>query len=875
MENTFLLYDQTHKAELFIENDCFPQVKRAFCDLQEDVRAVCGEPPIPETDIGKCNRPVIVATYGRSELADTLMKNGAADLSPLVGKTEAFLLTKLDRPFAHLEEAYLICGSDMRGTIYGIYELSKTIGVSPWYFWADAAIPRSERIVLDGSARFFNSPSVKYRGIFINDERAFQQWSARFSGDDPEHSGAPSCFVYKKIFELLLRLRANTLWPAMHRYSTAFYAVRDEDGKSVNAKAADEYGVVIGTSHCEAMLRNNESEWAAWAKQYKRSHKKKGKIAYDHTLCPEAINAYWRERVTESRDCESIYTLGMRGVHDGGMHAEKLRRNDLKGRIALMGTIIASQRKMLADAFGEENLPPQLFIPYKEAAELYNGSADTPGLRLPEDVTVMVTDDNHGYIRQVPTEAEQQQRQRFGLYYHVSYWGAPLSYLWLNTTPLPLLYSELKKAYESGIREMWIFNVGDIKPSELSVSFLMQLACDIDSVDHDTIDDWVSRTARQTFHVDEDTARRIAEIVREYYRLNWAKRPEFQGYEFLRNGRYRTDSCAWYSTAHFNEADRVLSQADELRCGALRVYEALKDEDRPAFYETVLYPVLASTDTLFKNLYWQKAIASKKAGDPSGVREYARLSKEAHRRILDELCVYNEELCGGKWKGIMDPWPKPYVSRRKHLWDCVYVIPRIRGRLCYPMPPIIKKPVLNAASADEGDDGSLCVFAEDCHELIPGENGSVWRIAKYLGRERSALTSGKGPKTTDFDSAAKAVYRLDFPAAGKFEAELFRIPTLNEAAGGTCSLAVGLDGELPQILSGQSRSTVPGGASWQTDKKWKRNVLENTERLRFQINVSNPGPHTLTVYRIDDYISFEKIAVYTKGFIPSYLGPPA
>ena len=869
MDKTFLLYDQTHKAELYIEDDCFPQVKRAFFDLARDIAAVCGEQPEVAADIETCRRPVIVATYGKSRLAEELVQQGAVDLLPLRGKTEAFLLTKLDRPFPQTEEAYLVCGSDMRGTIYGIYELSKTIGVSPWYYWADVAIPQAQRIVLDGGARFFNSPSVKYRGIFINDERAFQQWSKRFSGDGPEHAGAPSCFVYKKIFELLLRLRANTLWPAMHRYSTAFYTVRDEDGASVNAKAANEYGVIIGSSHCEAMLRNNESEWAPWVKQYRRTHKNKGKTSYDYTLCPDEINAYWRERAEESKDYESIYTLGMRGVHDGGLHAKRLPRNDLKSRIALMENIISSQRAMLAGAFGEENMPPQLFIPYKEVAQLYHGNGEIPGVQLPEDVTVMYTDDNHGYLRQVPTEAEKQKHRRFGLYYHISYWGAPLSYLWLNTTPLPLLYEELKKAYESGIRDMWIFNVGDIKPSELSLSFLMQLACGIGSVDFDTIDDWVCRTAQDMFHVDAETARGIAGLVREYYRLNWAKRPEFQGREFLYFGRYKTDSCAWYSTENFGEADRILGQADALRRGALTVYEALKDEDRPAFYETVLYPVLASTDMLRKNLYWQKAVASKKAGDPAGVKEYTRLSKEAHRRILHELHVYNEELCGGKWKGIMEPYPRPYVSRRRRLWDCVYVIPRIRGRLLYPHPPVIRKP----AASDVCGDGCICVFAEDFNELIPGRNGENWRIAKHLGRERSALLSGKGPEETELSAAAKAVYRLNFNRAGEFEAELFRIPTLNEAPGGTCRLAVGLDGGPPQILSGQNSSTGRGGLFPGTDKRWQRNVLENTERLRFRISVPTPGAHTLTVYRIDEYIGFEKIAIYTKGFIPSYLGP--
>ena len=760
----------------------------------------------------------------------------------------------------------------MRGTVHGIYELSKTIGVSPWYFWADVAIPHADRIVLHGGARFIDSPGVKYRGIFLNDERALQQWSTRFSGDDPEHRGAPNCFVYKKIFELLLRLRANTLWPAMHRYSTAFFAVRDENGVSVNAKAAAEYGVIIGSSHCEAMLRNNESEWAAWAKRYGRRHKKTGRVAYDYTLCPEAVNTYWRERVAESRGFEAVYTLGMRGVHDGRLQAKKLARRDLKGRVALMERILASQRAMLEETFGGDAVPPQLFIPYKEVAELYNGSGQVPGLRVPEDVIVMYTDDNHGYVRQLPTEAEKQKRKRFGLYYHVSYWGAPLSYLWLNTTPLPLLYAELKKVYDSGVREMWIFNVGDIKPSELSISFLMRLACDMNGMDFGAIDEWVCNAAQQMFHTDEATARRVAGLVREYYRISWAKRPEFQGYEFLFCGRYRANSCAWYSTEHFGEADRVLAQAEALRREARNVYNGLHPEDGPAFYETVLYPILASTDMLQKNLFRQKAVACKKAGDASGVREYTRLSKEAHRRILDGLRFYNEELCGGKWKGVMDPYPKPYVSRRKHLWDCVYVIPRIRGRLMYPLPPVVRRPSRRPAPSD---DGCVCVLAEAYRELVPGRNGACWRLAEHLGRERSALISGAGPKETELRFAAKAVYGLELGSAGKFEAELFRIPTLSEAAGGTCALAVGLDGDPPQILFGRHRTAVPGRPFPGTDKGWRRNVLENAERLRFTVRAASAGLHTLAVYRIDENIAFEKIAVYTKGFVPSYLGPPA
>ena len=216
MENTgFILYSRTQQTELYIESDCYPQVKRALFDLQKDIHAVCGYTPAVETERGKCRRPVIVTTCGKSKMAEELTREGIVDLSAIAGKTEAFLLTNIDRPFAHFEEAYLICGSDMRGTIYGIYELSRTIGVSPWYDWADVTIPHKDEIVIDGNPRFFDSPSVKYRGIFINDERALQQWAKRFSDGTPENGGAPNSIVYQKIFELLLRLRANTLWPAI------------------------------------------------------------------------------------------------------------------------------------------------------------------------------------------------------------------------------------------------------------------------------------------------------------------------------------------------------------------------------------------------------------------------------------------------------------------------------------------------------------------------------------------------------------------------------------------------------------------------------------------------------------------------------------
>jgi hypothetical protein len=341
------------------------------------------------------------------------------DVGDLKGAWESFVIAVVDRPTPDVPRALVIVGSDRRGAAYGVYELSQAIGVSPWRWWADVPPPRRDQLYVAAGTRRLGPPSVKYRGIFINDEDwGLQPWAAHTFEPETGNIGPKT---YARVFDLLLRLKANTLWPAMHPTTAPF------NDDPANAKLADRYAIVMGSSHAEPMLRNNVGEWKAPAE------------TYNYATNPDGVLAYWRQRVTTNGEYENLYTLGMRGIHDSGM----VGANDLASRKTLLETIFADQRRLLAER-GLQGAP-QVFTPYKEVLDVYRG-----GLKVPDDVTLVWPDDNFGYIRQFPDAAERQRAGGSGVYYHLSYLGAPLSYLWLSTTPPALIQQQMGQAWDLG-----------------------------------------------------------------------------------------------------------------------------------------------------------------------------------------------------------------------------------------------------------------------------------------------------------------------------------------------------------------------------------------------------------------------------------------
>lgn len=591
---------------------------------------------------------IIVGTIGESKAIDTLELCGDIDLSEIEGKWESFTIQNID-------DTLVIAGSDKRGTIYGIYDLCEKMGVSPWSFWADTQVGHADSLYINLPEGGYTEgePSVKYRGIFLNDEFNMSEWSKSMGNTVKNMNNV----TYEKIFELLLRLKANYMWPAMHTYSTAFNVTEN------NAKLADEYGIVMGSSHAEPLLRNNLGELYDYQEEWKAKPENAGKalntktadgkttikddanrtVAYMWTdkdndgnavANKEFLTDYWRARAKANSGYENTYTLGMRGVHDGGFST------NMNSQTA-MQEILAAQTQILKDEVVKTGQDisdvPQVFIPYKEMLDMYN-----KGLEIPDYVTLMWPDDNFGYIRQLPTEKERQRSGGAGIYYHLSYYGRPTSYLWLSSTSPALIREEMTKAYDMGVQEIWIANVGDLKPAETEIEYFLDLARDVDTVRNTDIGDWLKTNAKRDFGFDENKASEYADIKLGYYQNVGSRRPE----HFV-NGLFSESFC--------DEGQRLIDSYASLEKRAETLYSGLSEDKKPSFYELLLYPVKGAKNMAEKYVYSDKAKRYAEKGYGAAVNKYAKLSDDAYQRVVDDTAEYTSML-GGKWDKMMNPY---------------------------------------------------------------------------------------------------------------------------------------------------------------------------------------------------------------------------
>ena len=635
------------------DDDDYAGVTRAIGDLQKDFRAVTDKSPEIKSAADSSATNIIVGTIGKSAVIDSLVDSGAIDVSTIKGQWEGFHMG-VYHGFNGEKDAIVIAGADLRGTIYGIYTLSELIGVSPWYWWADVPTKEDKNLTLSVTDLSRDEkPDVQYRGIFINDEENFTFWSEKFE-DAVTSPGSPNPETYKKVFELILRLKANTLWPAMHNLSDAFNKeVNPDTGIAYNAELADLYGVIMGSSHCELMLCNNETEWVPWCERNVgnyglRKLNNDWKASYDYTVNAEAMDAYWEERVAANYKFENVYTIGLRGVHDAEILCSALSDKSYASKATVVASAIEAQlaiiekyENLYEEEFGVRREFVTTYCPYKEAAEYYK--YDLP---LPEDCIILFCDDNYGYVRQLPNEEEKNSYAGFGVYYHVSYYGVPRSYLWIDTMPFSHIYEEMDKAYHAGNDDMWILNVGDLKPAEMSINFFMDLAWDEDSITADTVDDYMARYFRETFGVEKEDSEKLTEAMTEFYQLAFAYKPEYQGYN------EGTEYSAIYGG---DEAERVIKGVAAIKKITDGIHDSLPEEMQLAFYQVVCYKVNATLGTLEKNVYANKNKIYLAQGRFASVNAYAALSEAAHKAVLEEIQYYNS-MNGGKWDGILNPY---------------------------------------------------------------------------------------------------------------------------------------------------------------------------------------------------------------------------
>lgn len=620
-----LVYDK-RAADILVSKDDFKVVRIAASDLTSDIERVTGKKPTLRTEASQLSSHVVLAgTLGQSPMIDALVLSGKLDVIRLRGQWESFIIATVPHPLPNVEMGLAVVGSDRRGTAFGLYELSQAIGVSPWYWWADVKPSRRTNLVVSAGTRRYGPPSVQYRGIFLNDEDwGLQPWAAKTFEPEVGDIGPKT---YARIFELLLRLKANTVWPAMHECTRAFNLYPQ------NKLTADDYAIVMGSSHAEPMLRNNVSEW-------------KGKPEdYNYLKNAEGVRQYWEERVAENGRFENIYTLGMRGIHDSAMQGPKTSPE----RVAVLEQIFADQRAMLAQHVNSDVTKiPQIFIPYKEVLTDYRN-----GLHVPDDVTIVWPDDNFGYIRYFPTAEERARAGGFGVYYHISYLGRPLSYLWLETTPPPLIWEEMSKAYDHGARRFWMLNVGDLKPGEIGIELFMQMAWDIRRWRSDNLPDFLRDWARREFGAEYATE--TAAVMDQYYRLAFARKPEHLQWYLPGESPHTSE------LTNIDYGDEVQARLDAytaLMARTDRLYASLPLHLKDAFYELVVYPVRGAALANRRFFLMEKSGLYAEQGRASASR-LAQQAKNDEARMRAETEYYNERLAGGKWRHMMAIEMKP------------------------------------------------------------------------------------------------------------------------------------------------------------------------------------------------------------------------
>ncbi len=563
---------------------------------------------------------IIVGTVGKSPL----LKAVSADVSALAGKKQAFLLQVLP------DGKLLVAGSDSHGTAYGIMELSRLIGVSPWEWWADVTPEKKISFVLPAEYQTLQSPSVEYRGIFINDEDwGLMPWSSQTyePSDIKGHIGPKT---NARIFELLLRLRANTYWPAMHECTLPFFLTEG------NRKVAEEYGIFIGSSHCEPMVCSAAGEW-----------RRRGQGDYDYVNNSASVYKFWEDRVKEVAQQGNIYTLGMRGVHDGQMQGAKT----VAEQKAVLERVLKDQRGLLQKYVNKDvTAIPQAFIPYKEVLDIYNA-----GLQVPDDVTLIWCDDNYGYIRHFPTAEERARKGGNGIYYHVSYWGRPHDYLWLGTFSPYLLHQQMKLAYDRGIQKMWVLNVGDIKPAEYQIELFLDMAWNIDEVNEIGVTAHLKSWLGREFG--SNCAEELLPAMEAHYQLSYIRKPEFMGNtrEEERDPKYKVIKDLPWSEQTISERLRSYTALSDV---VERMESNIPADRQDAYFQLVKYPVQAAAQMNRKILTAQLARHSKADW---------KQSDAAFDSIASLTQQYNS-LQNGKWNRMMDFQPRklPVFKRVEH-----------------------------------------------------------------------------------------------------------------------------------------------------------------------------------------------------------------
>ena len=930
-------------AVLLTDAADWPGVLRAAHDLQTDLGHVTGlTPGLLQDDHGEGlakNDPrfiapnlVIIGTLGRSPIVDRLVREKKIDVSTIAGKWESFSLQVVTAPLPGVARALVITGSDKRGTIYGIYDLAEQIGVSPWQWWADVPVRHADALYVNAGRFSQGEPSVRYRGIFLNDEAPdLTNWVRATYGDVLGRPGVANYGheFYARVFELILRLKGNYLWPAM--WNNAF----NEDDPA-NPRLADEYGIVMGTSHQEPMLRA-QKEWD------RGPGRQNGNWNFNNAAQQPVLEQFWREGIRRNKDYESLITLGLRAENDSGQPIGA----------ALTEQIVSVQRKILAEELNPDlTKVPQLWCLYKEVQGFYE-----QGLRVPDDVTLLWAEDNWGNVRRLPTADERRRAGGAGIYYHFDYHGGPRNYQWINTSPLPKIWDQLSLAQQYGADRVWIVNVGHLRGQEIPTEFFMSLAWNTARWTGGNLGEFTQGWAAREFG--PASAAAIAELVTETTRLNARRKPELL-------------APTTYSLTDYGEAERVHEEFSSLARRAAELNARLPENARDAFYQLVLFPLKAGAQLNEMYLAAGRNALYARQGRAS-TNDFAAQTRTLFQADRDLMHDYNTVYAGGRWNHFMDQkhigytqwnepvqetaprvvtltppadaglgvavegsefdWPGATVaaalpvydgfSQRSHAIDVFN-----RGQAAFTFTATADAPwiKLSAAGGKVETDQRIAVSVDWSRApadtatgtvKITGAGGEVavqvsafnpaataraavhgfvesegvvaieaghFSHATGVGAARWEPVDGYGRTL----SAMRAFAPADLPAAVpgrdsaclEYQTQVFHpgpatviltvAPTLNFMPGRALRVAVSLDDGAPQTLT-----IVPAGFSAQNgNREWEESVRNNARLVRATLPVPTAGAHTLKVWMVDPAVVLERVVLDLGGLKPSYLGPP-
>jgi len=932
-------------APLIVSPGEWPGVTRAVSDLQNDLGQVAGTKP----DLIITSKPagsefmIIAGTIGKSTLIDRLIKRNKIDVGPINGKWESFIIQTVEKPFPGMKSALVIAGSDKRGTIYGIYEISRQAGVSPWYWWADVPVRKSNKLYVIPGRHVWGEPSVKYRGIFLNDEYpALTRWVAYKYGNVTPSANPPvppgvanyGSEFYRKIFEVLLRLKANYLWPAM--WNNAF---NEDDIR--NAALADEYGIVMGTSHQEPMIRAQKE----WDRRYQKTL---GYWSWTHH--EDTLLKFWRDGIRRNRDFESIITIGLRGADDTEMEPGGPAAN-----IARLEKIVKVQREMIAEEIDADvTKVPQSWCLYKEVQDYYY-----EGMRVPDDVTLLWAEDNWGNVRRLPTADERKRPGGAGVYYHFDYHGGPRSYQWINTSPIPKIWDQMSLAKQYGADRIWIVNVGHFRGYEIPVEYFLDLAWDAGAPGSKDMSAWTEQWVADVFGPEHATE--IAEIIREYTRFNGRRKPELL-------------SPFTYSLVNYNEAERIVADYNNLAERAEKIGQLLPAEMEDAYFHLVLFPVKACA--LVNELY---VTAGKNALYASQGRVNAGKMADRTEQLFTAdtalMGYYNRVYAGGRWRHFMDQahlgyiaWNDPPENSLRHIklehpgvpsgalpavavegsaeaWPGSEAAPLLppfdafnkpsryfeifnRGSDPFGYTVSADKPwiILSKSNGTLTDEqrlyatidwsllpdgthtGAISVTA-DSNEVKIGvtafnpatpdpatvegfveadgyvsieaasysgkhdTEGRRWELIEDYGRTRSGMRTfavTDAPPAVPGNDSPVLEYKMYLFSTGEFETILYMAPSLNFLPDRDFRIGLSVDNSEPQLIT-----VVPAGFNAENfNREWEETVSNSIRQVTGKITIAESGYHTLKVWMVDPGMILEKIVVNTGGLQPSYLGPP-